>query len=147
MTTYGVAHVIHLLCGIAFIGVVFVEVVLLEGLRKPLGAEAMANFEAALINRARRIMPWVVGTLFLSGLGLAWFHRAALASAPTSSMGTLLLVKMTLAFSVLGHFIYALKTAADGCMNSVLFKRLHISVGLHMLGIVLLAKGMFYVSW
>ncbi len=145
MTTYAVAHILHLLCAISFIGVVFFEVLLLEGLRRPLGEEAMATFEAALINRARRIMPWVVGTLFASGLGLAWFHRGALLSG--TPMGVLLWVKLALAFSVLGHFIFALKTASDGCMNSRLFKRLHVSVGLHMLGIVLLAKGMFYVSW
>lgn len=92
-------------------------------------------------------MPWVVGTLFLPGLGLAWFHRGALASAPASPLGTLLWVKMALALSVLGHFVYALKTAADGCMSSRTFKRLHVSVGLHMVCIVLLAKGMFYVRW
>ena len=145
MNHYAFAHIVHLLCGIAFIGVVFFELLILEGMRRPLGAERMAEVELALIGRARKIMPWVVGTLFVTGLALAWAHRGALVGADIPTFGWLLWAKIVLAFSVLGHFIFALSRAADGCMNSQLFMRLHISVGLHMLGIVLLAKLMFYV--
>jgi len=147
MSSYGLVHLIHLLCGIGFIGVVFFELVILEGMRKPLGPARMAEVEFALINRARRIMPWVVGTLFVSGIVLAVFHRAALAQMLTSSFGTLLALKILLATSVLCHFVYALKTAVDGCMNSRKFKYLHFSVATHMLLIVFLAKGMFYIHW
>ncbi len=147
MSSYGAVHIIHLLCGIGFIGVVFFELVILEGMRRPLGPQRMAEVELALINRARRIMPWVVGTLFASGAGLAYFHRAALAQVFESSFGTLLALKILLAFSVGGHFVYALKTAKDGCMSSRKFKWLHFSVASHMLLIVVLAKGMFYFHW
>ncbi len=145
--SYGLVHLIHLFCGIAFIGVVFFELIILEGMRRPLGPERMAEVELALIQRARRIMPWVVGTLFLSGITLALFHRAALAQLFATSFGTLLWLKIALAASVLCHFVYALKTASDGCMTSRKFKWLHFSVALHMVLIVSLAKGMFYVSW
>lgn len=145
--SYGLLHLIHLLCGICFIGVVFFEVIILEGIRKPLGAEPMATLELAVINRARKIMPWVVATLFLSGVWLAYSHRALLAQPLASSFGALLWLKIALALSVACHFVYALKTASDGCMNSRKFKLLHLSVGSHMVGIVVLAKSMFYVTW
>lgn len=145
--SYGLVHVVHLLCGISFIGVVFFELAILEGMRKPLGPDRMAALELALINRAKRIMPWVVGALFVTGTALAVFHRGALLQGLTSSFGTLLAAKIVLALSVGCHFVYALKTAIDGCMNSRKFKLLHISVAAHMIGIVVLAKAMFYVTW
>ncbi|MCC6811308.1 MAG: hypothetical protein IT381_28010 [Deltaproteobacteria bacterium] len=146
MSHYGIAHLVHLLCGISFIGVVFFEIVILEGMRKPLGPERMADLELALINRAKRIMPWVVASLFVSGVVLATHHRVALSQLARSSFGALLALKILLALSVLGHFVYALTTASDGCMNSRKFKLLHVSVGTHMLLIVVLAKAMFYVA-
>ncbi|MBE2250066.1 MAG: hypothetical protein IAE78_10990 [Myxococcus sp.] len=147
--TYGVVHLVHLLCGISFIGVVFFEVIILEGIRKPLGPEPMAALELAVINRARSIMPWVVAVLFASGVFMAWAHRGALLLAFTapSAFGVLLWVKIVAALSVACHFVYALKTASDGCMNSRKFKLLHLSVASHMAVIVVMAKAMFYVSW
>lgn len=147
MSSYNATHLIHLLCAIGFMGVVFFELVILEGMRKPLGPARMAEVEQALINRARRIMPWVVGTLFLTGTTLAYFHRGALATMGSSPFGLLLGLKILLATSVGCHFLYALKTATDGCMNSRKFKWLHFSVAAHMLGILFLAKGMFFLSW
>lgn len=144
---YGLVHLIHLFCAIGFIGVVFFEVIILEGLRKPLGPGPMAAVELAVIQRAKKIMPWVVATLFLSGILLAYTHREALMQPQGSSFGALLWLKIGLALSVGGHFVYALKTAADGCMTSTKFKVIHLSVGSHMIGIVILAKGMFYFSW
>ena len=92
-------------------------------------------------------MPWVVATLFLSVVWLAYAHRALFTQPLASSFGALLWLKITLALSVGCHFVYALKTASDGCMTSRKFKLLHLSVGSHMIGIVVLAKGMFYVTW
>lgn len=144
---YGIVHVIHLLCAILFIGVVFFEVVMLEGIRRHIGDEKMAEVETGLIKRAKRIMPWVVGVLFISGTAMAFVHRAALARPLSSAFGLLLTVKIFLAFSVLGHFVYAMRTAHKGCMSSELFERTHLRVAAHMLVIVLLAKAMFYVNW
>ncbi len=145
MTHYTAAHIVHLLCGISFLGVVFFEVLILEGMRAPLGPERMAEVELALVGRARRIMPWVVGTLFLTGIALAatWWPTLSRADSPFAA---LLWIKIGLALSVLGHFVFALSRAASGCMNSTLFRRLHLSVALHMLGIVLLAKLMFVAT-
>lgn len=142
MTQYTAAHVVHLLCGISFIGVVFFEVLILEGMRAPLGPQRMAEVERALVARARRIMPWVVATLFLSGIAMATTWWPSLRETD-SRFAVLLWIKIALAFSVLGHFVFALSRAATGCMNSTLFRRLHVSVAIHMLGIVLMAKLMF----
>lgn len=143
---YNAAHLIHLFCAIGFMGVVFFELVILEGMRKPLGPESMAKLEHALINRARKIMPWVVGTLFVTGILMAYIWRARLANLGTDSFGLLLTLKIVLATSVGCHFVYALKTAIDGCMNSRKFKWLHFSVATHMVLILFLAKGMFYLN-
>lgn len=142
---YGLVHVVHLFCAILFIGVVFFEVVLLEGLRQPMGAEAMHRFETALVARAKRIMPWVVGTLFASGLALAWAHRGALA-AMSSAFALLLTLKIGLALSVLVHFVTAIRSASHGCMTSGRFMRTHLSVAMHMAAIIVLAKAMWYVG-
>jgi hypothetical protein len=69
---YPYAVIVHLLCATGFIGVVFFEVFILEGMRPHLGAETMERVEAGLVKRARQIMPFVVGLLFLSGFHLGF---------------------------------------------------------------------------
>jgi hypothetical protein len=59
----------------------------------------------------------------------------------------LLSIKIALALSVLVHFISAMRAAADGCMTSDRFRITHISVFIHMVLIVILAKSMFYFTW
>lgn len=144
---YHLAHVVHLMCAILFIGVVFFEVILLEGVRTKLPPAVMAAFEAALIGRAKRIMPYVVALLFITGLAMAFVHRHALAAPLNSAFGTLLGLKIILAFSVLVHFVTAIRSATNGCMTSTRFERTHLSVAIHMAVIVVLAKAAFFVSW
>ena len=144
---YGIVHVIHLLCAAAFIGVVFFEVFILEGIRDQLGPTLMPQIETGIINRAKRIMPWVVATLFLSGLFLAYIHYSRMPEPFGNSFGILLGVKILLALSVLVHFVTAIRSATNGCMTSQRFERTHLSVIIHMFFIVVLAKAMFYVSW
>lgn len=147
MMSYPFLVTIHLLCATLFIGVVFFEVLILEGIRKQIGDQLMPQVETGLIARARKIMPWVVATLFITGLSMASFHWGALRQPLTSSFGTLLAIKIVLAFSVLGHFITAMLKAKDGCMSSRRFELTHLSVAIHMLFIVILAKAMFYWQW
>jgi hypothetical protein len=40
-----------------FVGTVFFEVLILEGIRKPVGCELMRMIELAIAHRARRLMP------------------------------------------------------------------------------------------
>lgn len=144
---YNFLVTIHLLCAITFIGVVFFEVILLEGMRKPLGDELMDTVETSLIARARKIMPWIVATLFASGIYLGYSHFNALELSWSNAFTVLLGLKVTLALSVLVHFITAIRASLTGCMSSRRFQLTHISVAVHMLLIVILAKAMFYMHW
>lgn len=142
-----IAVTIHLLCATVFIGVVFFEVLLLEGIRSHVGAELMDRVEIGLVRRARWIMPWVVGGLFLSGLymGIPYFANADWSWG--NAFIVLLSIKVVLAVSVLAHFVTAMVAAHRGRMTEQRFRLTHISVGVHMVLIVVLAKAMFYASW
>lgn len=145
--SYGVLLALHLLAAIAFVGTVFFEVVMLEGVRKYLPHETMREIECAVGNRATAVMPWVLLTLYVAGIGLAWQHRAALAQPLASSFGLLLALKIALALSVFGHFATAMVWRRRGALGGRRARRLHLSVFCHVLAIVLLAKAMFYISW
>jgi hypothetical protein len=138
---------LHLYAAIFFVGTVFFEVLILEGIRAPLGHDAMRDVEVNIGRRARRVMPWVILTLFVCGIGMAWTFRGALAHPFGSAFATLLWIKIILAFSVLGHFIFAITASARGKLRSRAFKLIHVSVFTHVILIVFLAKAMFYVHW
>lgn len=144
---YGVLLVLHLLAAIAFVGTVFFEVVMLEGVRRHLPQETMRAVERAIGNRATAVMPWVLLTLYAAGIGLAWQHRSALAQPLASSFGLLLTLKIVLALSVFGHFATAMVWRRRGVLGGRRSRRLHLSVFCHVLAIVLLAKAMFYLQW
>ena len=138
---------LHLYAAIFFVGTVFFEVIILEGIRKPLGREAMRNAEMAIGRRARRIMPFVILILFGAGIAMAWQFRAELAQPLGSAFATLLWIKIVLAFSVLAHFITAVTLSGTGKLKSRHFKLIHLSVFTHVVLIVFLAKAMFYWHW
>lgn len=144
---YGLLLALHLLAAIAFVGTVFFEVVMLEGVRRHLPQETMRDVERAIGNRATTVMPWVLLTLYAAGIGLAWQHRATLAQPLASSFGLLLALKIALALSVFGHFATAMVWRRRGALGGRRSRRLHLSVFFHVLAIVLLAKAMFYLQW
>lgn len=144
---YGLLHVIHLLCAFVFIGAVFFEVLILESVRKRVPANFMTVLEQNIMHRARRLMPPVVITLFAAGILMALQHYKGLDTAWQTSFSTLLTVKIVIAASVAGHFVTAITLSLRGRMTSRIFRFVHLSVFTHMLLIVLLAKGMFYISW
>ena len=145
--SHAVLVTLHLYAAIFFVGTVFFEVIILEGIRKPLGREAMRNVELAIGRRARRIMPFVILVLFGAGIAMAWQFRAELAHPLASSFATLLWIKIVLAFSVLAHFITAITLSGTGKLKSRHFKLIHLSVFTHVVLIVFLAKAMFYWRW
>ena len=144
---YGLLVTLHLLCGAIFIGVVAFEVLILEGIRPHLPAKTMSLVEQGIHLRGRKIMPWVVITLFVSGISMAYIHFSNIGWPFESSFGTLLAVKILLAASVLVHFILAMKHSICGDMTSKRFKYTHLSVFAHMIIIVLLAKAMHFIQW
>ncbi|WP_025917952.1 CopD family copper resistance protein [Herminiimonas sp. CN] len=143
--SYPILLTLHLFGALMFVGTVFFEVLILEGVRKHLPTDVMRQTERAIGTRARSIMPWVLMALYGAGIGMAWQHRAALAHPFASSFGVLLTLKILLALSVFGHFVTAMVWLRRGLLRSGRSRFIHISVFCHMVGIVLLAKGMFYL--
>ncbi|MGV2872415.1 CopD family copper resistance protein [Colwellia sp. E150_009] len=145
--SYPILITIHIFAAIAFIGVVFFEVIFLESIRKKIPADTMLLLQEGITSRARQIMPFVLAFLFLSGLAMAYSHFPHFENMLSSSFGILLCIKMVLAFSVLGHFFTAMYLSRTGKMSCSRFKFIHLSVFSHQILIVLLAKNMFYISW
>jgi hypothetical protein len=138
---------LHLFAAIMFVGTVFFEVLILEGIRTPVGRQVMRTVEIAIGRRARRIMPFVILVLYSAGIAMAWQYRDALSHPFDSSFATLLTIKIVLAASVLAHFITAITLSARGKLKSRHFKLIHISVFCQVILIVFLAKAMFYITW
>src|SRR3546814_13250409 len=76
---YAVLITLHLFAAFIFVGTVFFEVLMLEGVRKHVPHEAMRQVEQAIGLRARRIMPWVLLVLYGAGISMAWHYRSVLA--------------------------------------------------------------------
>ncbi|CED58818.1 Putative membrane protein [Moritella viscosa] len=144
---YGLLVGLHLLCATIFIGVVAFEVLILEGIRQHLPAKTMSLVEQGIHLRGRKIMPFIVATLFITGGFMGYHHLSPLPSPFATSFSTLLTIKIILAVSVLIHFILAMKHSVCGDMTTKIFKYTHLSVFFHMLAIIFLAKGMFYIQW
>lgn len=145
--SYFTVLTLHLFAAIIFVGTVFFEVLILEGIRKPVGREIMRTIELAIAQRARRLMPFVMLVLYAAGASMAWQYRSALAHPLASSFALLLWIKIALALSVLAHFITAITLSGTGKLKSRHFQIIHLSVFCHVVLIVFLAKAMFYISW
>ena len=143
--SYPVLLILHLFAALIFIGTVFFEVLILEGVRKRLPRDVMREVEREIGNRARRLIPWVLLVLYGAGIGMAWHYRAALAHPLAGGFGLLLWLKIVLAISVFGHFATAMILRSRGLLRGRRSRVLHLSVFLHVVAIVLLAKGMFYL--
>lgn len=144
MTTwYPWIVLLHLSCAIVFVGAVAFEVLVLESLHALLDATTVRLVEQAVMARVRRFMPFVVVLLFASG-GTLFDIRCGGISCIGSRFGNLLLLKVLLAFGVLGVFVNAMWASSRGRMDMCRFRRTHrVVLGL-MVGIVFLAKTMFY---
>ncbi|CBL45625.1 Conserved hypothetical protein [gamma proteobacterium HdN1] len=144
---YGWLVTLHLLAAIAFAGTVFFEVIILEAAGGEVPRAVRLRMEQAIGNRAVRIMPWVLLTLYGAGISMAWHYRSALANPWSDPFGMMLSIKILLAISVFGHFITAMLWKKRGKLSGERSHRLHISIFIHVLLIVVLAKGMFYLRF
>ncbi|MGH8157642.1 MAG: CopD family copper resistance protein [Rhodanobacter sp.] len=135
---------LHLSCAIVFVGAVVFEVLVVESLGRHFDAATMQRIEQAVMARVRRFMPAVVILLFVSG-GVLFDIRCGGTGCVGSRFGNLLLLKVALAFGVLGVFVNAMWTMRHGRMDVCRFRHTHrVVLGL-MIGIVFLAKTMFYL--
>ncbi|MFT3761182.1 MAG: hypothetical protein QM761_00935 [Pseudoxanthomonas sp.] len=140
---YPLILLLHLSCAIVFVGAVVFETLVLESLHRHFDHETMQKIEAAVMARVRRFMPVVVALLFLSGFAL-FDLRCGGFSCMGSRLGWLLSIKVALAFAVLAVFVGAIRAGLRGTMDPCRFRHTHrIVLGL-MIGIVALAKLMFY---
>lgn len=145
MNTYAIAHLIHLFCAIIFVGGVFFEALILSVLHSQrVSRPARKEVEQAISHRATRVMPWVVAGVFLSGLTLLHRYFSLLHTPFQSSFGGLLLLKIIFAFSILLHFVIAVRKMRRQTLTRAWSRYIHTAVLLHMIAIVALAKLMFY---
>lgn len=142
---YGIFVTIHLLCAITFIGAVFFEVLVIEPIEKRLPLGVGEQIAEAIPRRVRTFMPVVVALLYLTGGAMFWVHFSSRPDFFQSRFGLLLALKMSLTFAVLGVFVVSMRAAIKGTMDVCRFRHTHRIVALLMLGIALLAKGMFYL--
>lgn len=148
MNMYAIAHIAHLFCAIAFVGGVFFEALVLSVLHtRHVSSEARREVERAISQRARKVMPFVVVGVFVSGGVMISRYADVLRDPFASAFGTQLLLKLLLAASVLVHFVLAVSKMRRGTLTAAWSKYIHAAVLCQMIGIVWLAKSMFYLSW
>ena len=135
---------LHLACAIVFVGAVAFEVIVVESLHKHFDIVTMQRIEQAVMARVRRYMPVVVVLLFGSGFMLFDIRCDGFACVG-SRFGNWLLLKVLLAFGVLAVFVNAMWAMRHGKMDVCRFKHTHRIVLALMVGIVFLAKTMFYL--
>ena len=145
--TYALLHIVHLLAGIMFIGAVFFEVLVLARITPQISTESLTEVQRAIGERLRVVLHWVVLFVYGAGIALAWQHRSALAAPWNSSFGTLLMVKILLAIGVFLTFGLVAILLRSGRMTAARRQVIHWAIFVQMLGIVVLAKGMFYFHW
>lgn len=145
--SYSLLHVIHLLAAIFFIGTLFVEVAVLSRVRQQIEPELMQRVDKAVGARLRVVLHWVVLFVYGAGIGLAWYHRQVLADPFASSFATLLSLKILLAVGVFFTFGMVAMLLRSGRMTPARYRGIHWAIFAQMVGIVLLAKGMFYLHW
>lgn len=144
---YSVLHIVHLLAAIFFIGTLFVEVAILARIRPQLGEAVAQQVDKAVGARSRVVLHWVVLFVYGAGIGLAWQHRQALADPFGSSFGLLLSLKIVLALGVFFTFGLVAMLLRGGRMTPARYRTIHLLIFLQMVGIVVLAKAMFYLHW
>ncbi|WP_413044295.1 CopD family copper resistance protein [Pseudomonas sp. YJ42] len=145
--SYSLLHITHLLAAIFFIGALFVEVAVLARVRQQIEPATMQAVDKAVGARLRVVLHWVVVFVYGAGIGLAWHHRQALADPFSSSFATLLSLKILLAIGVFFTFGLVAMLLRSGRMTPARYRRVHWAIFAQMIGIVLLAKGMFYLHW
>lgn len=142
---YPLILLLHLSCAIVFVGAVCFEVLVLESFHARFDHALMERIEHAVMVRVRGFMPVVVALLFLSGFALFDIRCNGFACIqPSFGWGWLLTLKVALAFAVLAVFIGAIRASLHGRMDPCRFRHTHRIVLALMVGIVVLAKLMFY---
>ncbi len=139
---YEIAKLIHLICAVVFGGVVFTEVVLLPALKEKFGEKEYLDIEKTIIQkRGIKIVPIFVLSLYISGFYMFHFHIKNLDLS--TNFGKLLIIKVTLAITVLILVLIAITLFAKGRSEKKLFEYAHYGVFVLVFLIIITAKLMF----
>ena len=135
--------IIHVLCAIIFLGYIFTDVVLLSLIRKKLSGEMADEIFSLIGSRARKIMPFCLVLLILSGGAMISRYINSEIGFFTTTLQQFLFVKMILAFVIFIAVVISLSCYYFGLKNP-LAKIIHILALVLGLFIVILAKIAFY---
>ena len=134
--------IVHLLAAMAFIGTLFFEVVIWHRAREELAWSAQVTSEHAIARRSRQVLHGVVVLLYGAGIGLAWHYRAVLSVPWGSRFAALLSLKILLALSIIGHYLWLAYLLSHQRLSPRRATWIRRSILGHMVLIVILAKWM-----
>ncbi len=133
---------VHLISAVIFGGVVFTEVILLPAIKKRYGEEKYREIEKTIITeRGIKIVPIFVILLYLTGLYM--FHHHIKGLDLSTTFGKLLILKVTLALTVIPLVAAAIYLFLKGKSDSKFFDTAHKIIFVLVFSIIILAKLMF----
>lgn len=139
-TIYTLILLIHLFCAIFFIGFIFTDVFILSKIKKTLKEDENAKARTAIYTSGKRVMPFAVLLLFLSGLFLFSQDFGTIKDGGLSHFQILLLIKVFLAFIIfLKVFLEVVVKKQLPCLKG------HVGAAILAICIVILAKIMWVV--
>ncbi len=144
-TMYPFLLVIHLFCAIIFVGYLFFDVIIYPNVKKMLGDEIDKKVSSAIQKKARKIMPFCVLLLLLTGGMMLSRYIGGDIGYLNSKLQILLLIKTGLAsiiflfvaISLSCAFVFKCKNPVGNIIHPVAFTL--------AIFIVIIAKLMFYI--
>lgn len=142
---YGIAHIIHLLLAIIFIGFVFADVAVLSVLQGKFDPETLKKIKEAINARSRKIFPPSVLVLILSGGFMLSRYINSNAGVFDTGLQKLLMIKVVLALVIALGVSYSLLMRALKKTPHPAMAHFHKLVLVLGVVIVVFAKMMFMV--
>lgn len=144
-TIYPIILIFHLFCAIIFVGYLFFDVIIYPNVKKTLGAEIDAKVSNAIAKRGRKIMPFCVFMLLITGLFMLFRYIGGDTGIFNTNLQKLLIIKVILASSIFILVAISLSCAFIFKCKNPLGKIIHPVALIFSFFIVIFAKLMFYV--
>ncbi len=143
--SYTIALIIHLFCGVIFIGFVFADVIVLPAMKKVLNEEEHQKVMNAISARARAIFPASVLILVLSGGFMLSKYINSELGVFNTNLQQLLMLKVLIALVIVSGILYSLSRKLFKKQAHPIMKHFHKFVLICGIVIIILAKLMFIV--
>ena len=140
---YTLIKTLHLLAAIAFVGTLFVQVVILWSASRSLDGSVRQQLSQGIGQRARKVIHWVALVLYGAGFMLAMQYKPLLADPSATRFGTLLSIKILLALLIIGHYVALIFLRRGSRIGERGMHLLNISLLVHAVLVVVIAKFMF----